>query len=147
LVIFLLLGVGAAASIVVRNRPAAPLIALGSAVLIAGVAVTLFGLYLGQPVVLFAGALVAGVGLGPAFSAVVRMLTPLAPPEQRAALLAAIFVTVYVSFSVPAVLAGVFTNAVGLRATTYGYGVVVGVLAAITTIVVARRTRAARLNS
>jgi MFS family permease len=92
--------------------------------------------------VLFVGALISGIGLGPAFSALVRRLTPLAPPDRRAALLAAIYLGVYVSFSVPTVLAGVSANIVGLRTTAYGYGLIVGVLAAITTIVVTRRERA-----
>jgi hypothetical protein len=146
-VIFLLLGVGAAASIVARNRAAAPLIAQGSTALIAGVGVTLLGVFLEQAVVLFIGASIGGAGLGSAFSAVVRRLTPLAPPDRRAALLAAIFVTVYLSFSVPTVVAGLFVNAVGLTTTAYAYGVIVGVLAAVTTIVVTRRTQAAHAGA
>ena len=101
LVIFLLLGTGAITSVFVRDRDATSLVARGSTVLIGGVAVTLVGLALNEAVVFFAGTFIAGLGFGPAFSAIVRSLTPLAPPDRRAALLAAIFVGVYLSFSLP----------------------------------------------
>jgi uncharacterized membrane protein len=48
----------------------------------------------------------------------------------------------YLAFSVPAIIAGVAAAHYGLRDTTYGYGVVVIVLAAMTTIAVSRRSKA-----
>jgi len=141
LVIFLLLGVGAVTALVLREWDATTLVARGSAVVIAGVILTLIGIAIGQGTVLFAGAFVAGLGFGPAFSAIVRSLVPLAPPDRRAALVAAIYIGVYASFSIPAVVAGVFSSVVGLRTTAYGYGLIVGLLAAITTLLLTRRQR------
>ncbi|MDQ3880924.1 MAG: MFS transporter, partial [Chloroflexota bacterium] len=76
---------------------------------------------------------------GPAFAAVVRSVGPLAPPERRGALLAAVYIVTYCAFSIPSVLAGIGASLFGLRATTYGYGVTVIVLAAITTVALLRQ--------
>jgi MFS family permease len=134
-----LAGGGALASVAVRDRQPAVILTGGCLVLMAGVAMTLIGVWLSSIPVLYIGSLVAGVGLGPAFSAFVRIVTPLAPPEQRGGLIAAIYVATYLSFSVPAVLAGTATTLYGLRPTTYGYGIVVMLLAAVTTMAVWRR--------
>ena len=93
----------------------------------------------GSPALLYAGSVVAGVGFGPAFSGVFRSLAPLAPPHARSALLAAIYVVSYLSFSLPAVAAGLAAAHWGLRSTTYVYGIAVMALALATTIAVARR--------
>ncbi len=86
--------------------------------------------------------MIAGIGLGPAYSAFLRTVAPLAPAEQRAALLSATFVLIYLSFSVPAMLAGVAVTIFGLESTAYAYGVAVMALAAITTVAVSRRIAA-----
>jgi MFS family permease len=62
--------------------------------------------------------------------------------SSRSGLLASIYVVSYLAFSVPAIIAGVAAAHYGLRDTTYGYGVVVIVLAAMTTIAVSRRNTA-----
>jgi MFS family permease len=92
-----------------------------------------------SPLLLYGGSIVAGVGLGGGFSAFVRATAPLAPPDRRGALVAAIYVVTFVSFSVPTVLAGALVSVLGLRATSLGYGLVVITLAAATTVAVARR--------
>jgi MFS family permease len=88
---------------------------------------------------LFAGSGVAGVGLGAAFSGVIRSLGPLAPLENRGALFAALYIVIYVSISVPAIIAGIAASHYGLRDTTYVFGLAVMVLAAVTMLAVARR--------
>ena len=110
--------------------------------LIGGVAVTLIGVWAESIVLLLAGSVIAGIGLGPAYSAFLRTVAPLAPAEQRAALLSATFVLIYLSFSVPAMVAGVAVTIVGLEPTAYAYGVAVIALAAITTVAVSRRLAA-----
>ena len=79
---------------------------------------------------------------GAAFTGVFRGLAPLAPPDQRSALLSSIYVVSYLAFSVPAIIAGAAATHYGLRDTTYGYGLAVIVLAALTTIAVSRRSTA-----
>jgi MFS family permease len=108
-------------------------------VLIAGVAVTLVGVWLRSAVVLYAGSVLAGIGLGPAFSAYVRTIAPLAPPEGRGGLLGAMYLSTYLSFSVPTVIAGAAVTLYGLRDTTLAYGAAVMLLATATTVAVARR--------
>lgn len=139
LVIVALMGTGSVTSVLVLAAAPRAIVIGGSLVLILGVGITLLAVGFDSAAGLYAGSLIAGLGFGPAFSAVVRSLTPLAPPDKRAALLAAIYVVVYPAFSVPAVLAGVAVSHYGLRSTTYVYGVVVMVLAAVTTIAISRR--------
>jgi hypothetical protein len=142
LVIFALAGTGALTAVVVRFSEPNRLLVRGSALVIVGVSVTLFGQFLASVALFYAGSIVAGVGLGAGFSGFVRATAPLVPPERRGALVAAIYVAVYLAFSIPTVLAGAAATVVGLVPTAYGYGLIVIVLSAITTIVVARRLRA-----
>jgi MFS family permease len=148
LVILALLGTATVTSILVQGADARRVVIVGSVLVIAGVGLTVVAVGIGSVAGLYAGSFLAGLGLGPAFSAIVRSLTPLAAPDGRAALLAAIYVVVYAAFSVPAVIAGFATGIAGLRATTYAYGVIVIVLALATTVAVwRRRESAARLSA
>ena len=140
LVIAALAGVGTAAAALVRAANPGLIVSRGSLVLIVGVALTLVAVAVDSSAGLYLGSALAGVGFGPAFSGVFRGLAPLAPPDQRSALLASIYVVSYLAFSVPAIIAGVAAAHYGLRDTTYGYGVVVIVLAALTTVAVSRRS-------
>jgi MFS family permease len=138
-VILALAGAGAVSSYAFqRGDPAATLVR-GCVILLAGVAVTLVGVWLSSAPLLFAGSVVAGAGLGPAFAAFVRIVAPLAPAESRGALIGAIYVVTYLSFSVPAAIGGAAVSAFGLRETTFGYGGVVMTLAGATTFAVSRR--------
>ena len=141
LLIFGLTGTGAVASVLLRQSDAEPLLVRGCVVLIAGVAVTLIGVWLRSAVVLYAGTILAGIGLGPAFSAYVRAIAPLAPPEGRGGLLGAMYLSTYLSFSVPTVIAGAAVALYGLRDTTLVYGVAVMLLATATTVMVATRLK------
>lgn len=69
------------------------------------------------------------------------MTAPLAPPERRGALVAAIYVVTYLSFSVPTIIGGAAVTVVGLRSAAYGYGLVVMALAVVTTVAVSQRLR------
>ena len=119
----------------------------GSLGLIAGVGLTLFAVLIESAAVLYVGSVVAGIGFGSAFSGVVRTLTVLAPPDKRGALVAAIYIVIYVSFSVPTVLAGIALARFPLRETTYVYGLIVMSLAGLTTVAVSRRRASAKLTA
>lgn len=138
LVIVALMGVGAVASAFVANVEPRSLVIRGSLGLVLGVGISLIGVVAESSVVLLAGSAIAGGGLGPAFSGVVRGLGPLAPPEKRGALFAALYIVVYVSISVPAIGAGFAASRYGLRETTYAFGLIVMTLAAMTTIATLR---------
>jgi MFS family permease len=145
-VILALMGAGAVASALVHAADAGAVVIGGTLVLIGGVAVTLLAVALGSTAGLYAGSVIAGLGFGPAFSGVMRSLAPLAPLDQRGALLASIYIAIYLSFSVPTVIAGMAIARYSLRETTYVYGVAVMVLAAITAVAVWRRGISAEIR-
>ncbi|MDE3090291.1 MAG: MFS transporter, partial [Chloroflexota bacterium] len=142
-----LLGTGAVASAVMRAADPRILVVRGSFVLLAGVGITLLALALGSTGWFFVGDVIAGLGFGPAFSGIFRSLAPLAPPDKRSALVALIYVVLYLAFSIPTIIAGIMVTRFGLFNTTYGYGGVVMVLAALTTIAVSRRRVTAASNA
>jgi MFS family permease len=138
-VIAALMGAGAVASAFGRTADPRLVVIRGSIGIITGVAITLIAVAVGSVLGLYAGTVIAGVGFGPALGAVFRSLTPLAPPDKRSALFAALYVLLYFALSVPTVIAGVAVTRYGLHETTYAYGVVVMALAAITAVAMWRR--------
>jgi MFS family permease len=142
LVILALMGTGAVSAFLFSRVSPARVLVRAPAILIGGVGVTLIGVWAESIAILYAGSVIAGIGLGPAFSAFLRTVTPLAPAEQRAALLSATYVLIYLSFSVPAMIAGVAVTIYGLEPTAYAYGLAVMALAAFTTVAVSRRLAA-----
>ena len=102
--------------------------------LIAGIAITLGAVYLQSAPLMILGTIVAGVGFGNAYSGNLRTLLPLAGPNERAGLLAAYFVESYVSFAIPAVIAGLAAPVLGLVTTSYYYGAVLIVLILISLV-------------
>ena len=139
LVIMALIGPGVAAAVALQARDAAWVIVRSSAVLVVGVGITVAAVWLGSVPLLYLGSVVGGVGFGPALSAFLRTVTPMCAPERRAALLSATYVAVYLSFSIPAVIAGAAVGIFGLVPTTIGYGLAVMALAAATTFAVSSR--------
>jgi len=119
---------GALAIMGMRLRPARQVLAGSAAMLTAGLAVTLWGVHVHGVAALFIGSAIAGAGFGAGFNASVRSLVPLAPPEQRGALMASFFVVSYLAFSLPALAAGLAAGRFGLQATALGYGAVLIVL-------------------
>src|SRR5260370_608548 len=139
LVIVALMGPGALAAALLHAAEPRLLEIRSLFVLIVGVGITLLAVALGSPVGLYAGSVIAGIGYTPAFSAVFRGLVPLAPPDKRAELIASIYVVAYLAFSLPAIIAGVAVTHYSLRETTYVYGLVVMVLAAMPAVSLWRR--------
>ncbi len=139
LVILALMGAGAVASAFVPLAEARYLVVRGSALLVVGVGLTLVAVALRFAAGLYVGSFVAGLGFGPAFSGVFRSLAPLAPPDKRSALVSSIYLSIYVSFSVPAILAGIAVGRFGLISTALGFGLIVMALGTMTTIAMLRR--------
>ncbi len=131
LVVTALAGSGSLASLVLREREPRGLMLGGSAVLAAGVAITLPALAIAGPAVFFTGTVVAGIGFGTSFIGAFRTLAGLARPDERAELFAALYLVSYLAFSIPAVIAGMITTRAGLTATATGYGIVVMALALV----------------
>jgi|HubBroStandDraft_6_1064221.scaffolds.fasta_scaffold126976_1 MFS family permease len=131
LLVFLLTGVAAGATVAVRGvKPRTAMLA-GCLLLLAGLAVTFAAIAATTAAVFLAGTAVAGVGTGLTLLGVNRSLIPLAPPGQRAGLVAAIFIISFLGLSIPALIAGVATAHVGLHRTALAYCAAVAVLVAV----------------
>jgi MFS family permease len=130
LVIFLLCGTGAAAAFALRTISAQATMLAGCLFLLAGMAVTFGAIAATASAAFLVGTAVAGVGFGLAFLGSFRVITALAEPDDRAGLVAAIYIVGYLAFSVPALIAGVATTKFGLHSTALVYSASLAVLAA-----------------
>lgn len=119
---------GAAAAVMARDLSPSTMSQLGSAILAVGTGLFLVALASSSFAVFVVASVVAGAGFGSAFLGALRSVSQLAEPQERAALLSAVYVVSYVAFSVPALVAGVVTSHVGLRDTSLGYGGFVAVV-------------------
>ena len=130
LVVFLLAGIGAAATVLFRGLAPPTAVLAGCLVLLSGVAVTLAAIATMSPAAFLSGTAVAGVGFGLAFLGAFRTLSVLSDPSERAALIAAIFTVNYLAFGIPALIAGVAVTHFGLHHTALVYLGVIAALAA-----------------
>ena len=130
----------AVAVVLFRNFSAAQTLAAGTVALASGVAITLPGVHMQLAPLLLLGTVVAGFGLGSAFSGTVRTVLPLATAAERAGLLSTLYVECYLAFSLPAVLAGLLAPVLGLSLSADIYGTVV-ILLAMTSLIAARAAR------
>ncbi|WP_158867465.1 MFS transporter [Leifsonia sp. AG29] len=136
--------VGAVAGLLLTRAPARTTTVWGMVAVISGVAIAGAGIAGALLPLLFIGAVVAGAGFGAGFSAMLRILAPLAPNDQRAELFAGIFLVSYLAYGVPALVAGELIAVVGLLPTALGYTVAIAVASAVALTVQARllaRTR------
>ncbi|WP_426116928.1 MFS transporter [Pseudomonas sp. DSP3-2-2] len=120
---------GAMAILILRQRPPAFGLWLGSGLLTVGVGVILIAVNLGWLWLFLVGSVVSGLGFGASFLAALRLLLPLAHAHERAGLMSAFYVLSYLAFCVPALAAGFSAHSFGLIATTNVYGAVVIALA------------------
>jgi hypothetical protein len=131
LVIFLLNGIGAAASVVASRASAPAAMMAGCLALLAGTAMTLAAIQTASGATFLAGTAVAGAGFGLAMLGAFRTISAQAPAGHRASLISAYFIVSYTAFSIPVVVAGVVTTHVGLHRTALGYCATIAVLAAV----------------
>lgn len=104
---------------------------VGSTMLLGGLAASAGAIAAGSAAGLLASTVVAGAGFGSAFLGAFRTLASRADPQHRGGLLAAVFTAAYLSFSVPAVVAGFVAARAGLRPTALGYATALAVLAVV----------------
>ena len=124
-----LLGAGAVAAALARGLPARARMLDGCVLLGLGAALTVLSLALTVILLFFVSTAVAGFGFGVAFAGALETLTALAPEDARGELVSAVYVVAYLSFSVPAVIAGILSPGEGLLNTAIGYSAVVAALA------------------
>jgi len=131
LVIFLVTGTGAAATVAFRGLSGPTAMLAGCLALLAGAVMTLAAIQTASAAAFLVGTAVAGAGVGMGFFlGAYRILTALADPGQRAGLVAAIWIVFYLAFSVPVVAAGVATTHFGLHQTAVVYSAALALLAA-----------------
>lgn len=144
MVVTLLCGTGGVTAFVMRNRTTDQALSVAGYLLAAGMVVTLTGIGLDLAVVSALGTVIAGIGFGASALGAFGTLARIASPDQRGELFAVAFVISYVTFSVPAVIAGfVSGTSFGLRATTIVYGIVVALLS-VAALLAQRRIDARR---
>ena len=144
--IALLAGVGAVSIVAAASWPPPRAMVVGGVSMLGGLVLTVLAVAARMPVLFFAGAAVTGVGFGVGWLGVVRSLVGRSSPTERGALLAAIYIVAYLSFAVPAVIAGVLVTRIGLHDAALWYGGGVGILALaglVGTLTVGRPARAA----
>jgi hypothetical protein len=140
--IFLLPGVAAIATVLLRNTEPATAMLAGCLALLAGGAITFAAISAGSSWAFLLGTAVAGVGFGPGFTGAYRLVVARASPDGRASLIAAIFTLSYLAFSVPAVIAGVATTHYGLHDTALVYCGAIALLVAVAAASLILRRRA-----
>ncbi|MFK4836030.1 MFS transporter [Microbacterium sp. ZW T2_14] len=129
--VVLLAGVGAVAAFALRKHTARTLVLFGTAALGMGTLLSLLALAVESLPFYLVATAVTGMGFGTVFSGVIASFAPRIPAAERADTFAALYVLAYLSFGVPAVVAGALVGVVGLAAVVVGYGVVVVVLAGV----------------
>lgn len=125
----LLAGTGGLAAFLIRRQHAHTIVTFGTAALTIGTLLSLGALALGSLPLYLVTVSITGAGFGTAFFGVVRALSPHIPATQRADVFAVIFLVSYVAFGVPTVLAGLLVQVFGLNPVSYGYGILVALLA------------------
>lgn len=137
----MLCGTGALAIGLLRSWAPRNCMVLGCASLSAGSALTMIALSIENAGLFYASTVIAGAGFGVGYLGSFRSLVTLATPQHRGALVSAIYVVVYTSFSIPVVVAGVIDTQVGLRDTAIGFCAVLAALAG-TALIATLRTPA-----
>jgi MFS family permease len=138
LVAMLLCGTGALTALLLRSWPLPRVLLVASVLLAAGTAGTLAAVDGRSALLAAIGTIVAGVGFGAAGLGAFGTMAALAGPTERGAVFAMVYVVSYLAFSVPAVLAGVAANLVGLGPTALVYG---GVVVALSLLALVARLR------
>lgn len=105
---------GAVGILLLRQSTSTFILKFGTMSLITGTSILILGINWANIVMLFLGAFVAGLGFGTSFMGAIRVVMPLALPEERAGLMAAFYVESYLAFSLPAIIAGFMVNKIGL---------------------------------
>ncbi|WP_424215805.1 MFS transporter (plasmid) [Streptomyces sp. BI20] len=111
----------------------------GGAVLLAGLLLMAVSLWAESLWALIAAAVVGGVGQGLTFRGAMTAIASAAPPEQRAAVISALFVVAYTGISLPVIGVGLLTGPLGLEGAGLVFIACMGVLVASATVYLLRR--------
>ena len=115
--IVMVAGTAAVALIPMRHIPPWVSASVGSVALAGGMVLIVLAAAWGSAGYFVGGSILAGVGFGMAFLGGLQGLVVAIPAAQRGAVMAAFYITAYISISVPAVLAGIVVTHLGLSPT------------------------------
>jgi predicted MFS family arabinose efflux permease len=105
--LFALAGSGSVTVLLLRNARPRRQMLLGTVALAVGVSTTLVSISTGSIATFFLGSIVSGVGFGAGFQGALRTVVPLAAADERAGVLATLYVVSYLAMGLPAVAGGV----------------------------------------
>lgn len=113
-----------------------PRVAMVSGVIaaIVGPVLIIIGALAGGLVLMTTGQAVSGYAFGAAFTASLRLIAPLAPTHQRAAVVAGVYVVAYLAFGVPIVAAGYLSGPLGVVTSVTLYATLTVLLALLSLI-------------
>jgi MFS family permease len=126
---FLLTGLGAVTSLAFRNSAPTAVMLGGCLGLLGGAVVTAAAIVTSTPALLL-GTVLAGLGFGLGNLGGYRVIMARAAASNRAGLIAAISTVNYLTFGLPALIAGIATSHFGLHDTALVYSIVIALLAA-----------------
>jgi len=112
----------AVSSLLVDRLPAPARRPYGYGTLVVGVVLTVVAALTSSLALDITGSAIAGLGFGGTWVVVMGAVAGATPPEHRGQTFAAVFVASYLAFSVPALVAGLLDEHVGLRPIVTGYG-------------------------
>ena len=119
----------------------------GIGLVLVGTAIVMIGVEAAWLPLVWLGGIVGGAGFGASFAGHLRLIGPHVEPHQRAGVFAGVYTTAYLSFGIPAIIAGQLATRVGLVPTVEAYGAVVLVVAVIGLVVQAALARAERVDA
>jgi hypothetical protein len=128
--LFVLAGSGALAVVVLQRHAPHALLRLGTAALLAGLAVATAALALQSVLLFLLGTALAGVGFGTGFQGALRAVVVRIGPQDRAGVLSVLFIVAYLAMGVPAIAAGYgLAHGGDILATAHEFGAAVMALA------------------
>ncbi|MDT0156194.1 MFS transporter [Microbacterium sp. ARD32] len=134
-----------AATIALWRWSSRTLLIIGALALAAGTLASIVAVLTASALGYFAIIVVIGVGFGLSYAGSLRLVLPHVAREDRAGLFSVIYVIAYLSFSVPAVIAGALISLIGLIPAIIGYGVLVSAFALVALVaLLVQRPGAAR---
>jgi len=134
-----LFAASAVAQIFAVRIPPQRAVAMGCAILVAGMVVLVAALHFSSLPGLIAASVVSGIGQGISFSRGLADVIEGTPTECRASVGSAYFVVSYIAISIPVIGAGLAAQVWGLRTSGMIFAVLVGVLAAACLVAILRQ--------
>ncbi|MCK1798662.1 MFS transporter [Streptomyces sp. XM4193] len=141
---FALTAVAAPTVYATRRMPTDVSALVGSCAVVPAAVLTVGALWLANPVLLFAGAALAGFGFGAVSRGALRAVVDSVPARERSGTLASYYVLGYLAMSLPAVGAGALAAGFGLRAAALSCAGCVTVLAAVSVTALTATLRSRR---